>query len=254
MWGIRSERSCAGSRLRVAMSSLLLCAGVGVVVSVPATTATASANPSTLTWGVYSVPNLFGPTCYSTECELVMTLVQGQMILYGPQGQLEPGILSSWKTVSPLEYQYTVRSGARFSDGNPVTAADIAYDFNLQFNKKLASAESGLVTNVKSVTYSGDVVTIKLKQPDALVRQLPASIIGLVYEKSSVEKHLLNYGTPQVVPVGAGPYMVQSWVPDDQMVLVPNPYWYGGKPHFSKITLKMINDPDLAARLRRQEK
>ena len=139
-----------------------------------------------------------------------MTLIQGQMLVYGPQEQLEPGILSSWKTVSPLEYQYTVRSGVKFSDGNPVTAADIAYDLNLNFNTKLASQFGSLFVNVKSITYSGNVITVKLSHPDALVRQLPASEAGMVYEKASVEKNLLDYGTPQVLPIGAGPYKVSS--------------------------------------------
>jgi peptide/nickel transport system substrate-binding protein len=162
------------------------------------------------------------------------------MLTYGPQEQLEPAILSSWKTVSPLEYQYTVRPGVKFSDGNPVTAADIAYTLNMQLNPKLASQEGGLFVNVKSITYSGDVVTIHLSHPDALVRQLPATICGLVYEQSSVQKNLLDYGTPQVLPIGAGPYKVSQYVPDDQIVLVRNPYYYGPKPHFSSIVFKII--------------
>ncbi len=197
--------------------------------------------PSTLTWGLNSTPRtLFGPSDYASEGELVMTLIQGQMLTYGAQEQLEPAILSSWKTVSPLEYQYTVRPGVKFSDGNPVTAADIAYTLNLQLNPKLASQEGGLFVNVKSITYAGDVVTIHLSHPDALVRQLPATICGLVYEQSSVEKNLLDYGTPQVLPIGAGPYKVSQYVPDSQIVLVRNPYYYGPKPHFSSIVFKII--------------
>jgi peptide/nickel transport system substrate-binding protein len=197
--------------------------------------------PSTLTWGLNSTPRtLFGPTDYASEADLVMTLIQGQMLIYNAQEQLEPAILSSWKTVSPLEYQYTVRPGVKFSDGNPVTAADIAYTLNLQLNPKLASQEGGLFVNVKAITSSGDTVTVSLKRPDALVRQLPATIVGLVYEESSVSKNLLDYGTPQVLPIGAGPYKVSQYVPDSQIVLVRNPYYYGPKPHFSSIVFKII--------------
>ena len=140
----------------------------------------------------------------------------------------------------PAQFQYTVRPGVKFSDGDPVTAADIAYTLNLQLNPKLASQEGGLFVNVKSVTSSGNVVTLSLKHPDALVRQLPATICGLVYEQSSVSKNLLDYGTPQVLPIGAGPYKVSQYVPDSQIVLVRNPYYYGPKPHFSSIVFKII--------------
>ncbi len=245
-----SSRSKPPVRWRAALAGSLLVAGsvtaVGTVVGIAGTAAAGASVrpaglPSTLTWGLNSTPRtLFGPSDYSAEGELVMTLIQGQMLTYGPQEQLEPAILSSWKTVSPLEYQYTVRPGVKFSDGNPVTAADIAYTLNLQLDPKLASQEGGLFVNVKSVTSAGNVVTLKLSHPDALVRQLPATICGLVYEQSSVEKNLLDYGTPQVVPIGAGPYKVSQYVPDSQIVLVRNPFYYGPKPHFSSIVFKII--------------
>ena len=240
-----------GRRILVGLLSLTL-VGLGTLVAIPGAGASSGnaslrprALPSTLVWGLTTTPRtLFGPTDYAYFASFVMTLIQGQMLVYGPQEQLQPGILSSWKTVNKLEYQYTVRSGVKFSDGNPVTAADIAYDLNLNFNTKLASQFGGLFVNVKSVTYSGNVVTVKLSHPDALVRQLPATEAGLVYEKSSVEKNLLDYGTPQVLPIGAGPYKISSFVPDSQIVLVPNPYWYGPKPHFSQIIFKIIPNPD----------
>lgn len=224
------------------LGALFLSASTLFAVAAPAN---ASAGlPTTLVWGLSSAPRtLFGPTDYDYYEDFIMTLIQGQMLVYGPQEQLEPAIISSWKKVSPLEFQYTVRSGARFSDGNPVTAADVAYTLNLQLNKKLASQEGGLFVNVKSVTYSGDVVTVNLSRPDALVGQLPASEVGLVYEKASVEKNLLDYGTPQVPPVGAGPYKLSQWT-DSQITLVRNPYYYGPKPHFASIVFKIIPDPD----------
>lgn len=237
-------------RIFISVLSLVLL-GLGTLVVVPGATAGAGTKsqkaslPSTLVWGLATTPRtLFGPTDYAYFASFVMTLIQGQMLVYGPQEQLTPGIISSWKTVNPLEYQYTVRSGARFSDGHPVTAADIAYDLNLNFNKKLASQFGGLFVNVKAITYSGDVVTVKLAHPDALVRQLPATEAGLVYEQASVSKNLLDYGTPQVIPIGAGPYKVSSFVPDSEITLVQNPYWYGPKQHFKTIIFKIIPDPD----------
>jgi peptide/nickel transport system substrate-binding protein len=234
---------------RLVLGSAFLSFGTLVTVGGPAGNAVASASttsglPSTLVWGISSAPRtLFGPTDYDYYEDFIMTLIQGQMLVYGPQEQLEPAIISSWKTVSPLEYQYTVRTGAKFSDGNPVTAADVAYTLNLQLNTKLASQEGGLFANVKSVTYSGDVVTVTLARPDALVRQLPASEVGLVYEKTSVEKNLLDYGTPEALPVGAGPYKLSQWT-DSQVTLVRNPYYYGPAPHFASIVFKVIPDAE----------
>jgi peptide/nickel transport system substrate-binding protein len=218
-------------------------AGSGRVTASSARLKTQAAS-TTLTWGVSYLPRtLFVPTDYSTLGSWVMVLIQGQMLTYGPQQQLQPAILSSWKQESPTKFVYTVRPGVKFSDGNPVTATDIAYTLGLQLDPKVAAQEAALFSSVKSVTATDPgTVTMLLKHPDSLVQYLPASICGFVYEKKSVEANLQNYGTPQVATVGAGPYMVQQYVPDSQITLVRNPYYYGTKPKWDTIVFKAIPD------------
>lgn len=238
------NRRCVGGLL----ASSCLAAGVALSSAGAASGAGASAASSsnqTLVMGLQQLPRtLFVPTDYSTEASWVMVLIQGQMLTYGPQDQLEPAVLSSWKEISPTKYVYTVRPGAKFSDGNPVTAADIAYTYNLQLNPKVGAQEAGLFTSVKSATASGtNKVIVTLKHPDSLVKFLPASIAGFVYEQASVEKNLTNYGTPNVLPVGAGPYMVSQYTAS-QITLVRNPYYYGPKAKWSSIVFKGIPDPE----------
>ena len=132
----------------------------------------------------------------------------------------------------------------KFSDGNPVTTTDIAYTLGLQLDPKVAAQEAALFSSVKSVTATdARTVTVVLSHPDSLVQYLPATIVGFVYEKKSVEANLQNYGTPQVISIGAGPYMVQQYVPDSQITLVRNPYYYGAKPKWDTIIFKGIPDP-----------
>ena len=184
-----------------------------MLAAIMITTGAASVSAQTLTWGVQALPRtLFVPTDYSTLASWVMVLIQGQMLTYGPNQEIAPAILSSWTEVSPTEYVYTVRSGVKFSDGNDVTAEDIAYTLNLYIDPSVAAQEAALFTNVASVTATDpDTVTMTLKKPDSLAKFLPAGITGFVYEKSSVEANLENYGTPQVPTVGAGPYQVAEY-------------------------------------------
>lgn len=234
----RSKVSVRRRRRRGPLLAIALAVVIGVAGA-------ASASAQTLTWGLPNLPRtLFVPTAYSTTASWVMVLIQGQMLTYGPNQELEPAIFSSWKQVSPTEYEYTVRQGVKFSDGNPVTAEDLAYTLGLQLDPKVAAQEAALFTNVKSVAATGPgTVTMTLKKPDSLAKFLPAAITGFVYEKKSVEANLENYGTPQVLPVGAGPYKVQQYVQDSQITLVRNPYYYGTKPKWDKIVFKAIPDP-----------
>jgi peptide/nickel transport system substrate-binding protein len=185
--------------------------------------------------------SLFAPTNYSTDGQSIMSLVQGQLLTISPAGKLEPGVASAWKAVDNKTYEYTI-GNAVFSDGNKVTAEDVAYSLNLQLDPKVASQEAGLFGNVASVTFKGNVVTVKLKAADTLWQYLPTSLAGYVYQKKSVEASLATYGTPQTLPIGSGPYMVSKFVPDSQVVLVPNPKYVGTKPKYETITFKIIPD------------
>ena len=196
-----------------------------------------------LVWALGDSPRtLFAPTNYSTDGNLVMSLVQGQLMTFGTKGELLPGVASSFKTVSPTKFEYTIGAGHTFSDGNPVTADDVAYSLNLHLDPKVASQEGSLMANVKSVTAAGTVVTVTLSKPDALWQFLPASITGFIWEKKSVAASLSTYGTPQTLPVGSGPYKVSDYVPDAHITLVRNPYYTGKQTAYDKITFQIIPD------------
>lgn len=248
----RSDRSQSGRRHRAHGVRLLAAVTVvtltigGCTSSKNSTSTHTGANASTssvknLVWGLASTPRtLFAPTNYSTDGTLLMSLIQGQVLTFGQRGQLQPAIASSWKAVSPTQYEYTIGTTAKFSDGNPVTAEDVAYSLNLHLDPKVASQEASLMSNVRSITAAGDVVTVTLSKPDALWQFLPASITGYVWEKKSVEAKLSSYGTPETLPIGSGPYKVTAFVPDSRVVLERNTFYSGAKPQFDKITFQII--------------
>ena len=185
---------------------------------------------------------LFAPTNFSTDGNALMSLVQGQLLTFDSKGQLQPDVAESWKQVSPTEYQYQIRSGVKFSDGSDLTADDVAYSLNLHLDPKIASQEASLVTSVASVTASGSTVTVKLKAANSLWQYLPASIVGFIWQKKSVEANPSTYGTPQTLPIGSGPYKITEYTPDSRVVLERNPYYWGQKPQFDKITFQIIPD------------
>ena len=206
-------------------------------------TSTGAATVKDLVWGVADSPrSLFAPTNFSTSGTTIMSLIQGQLLTFGPNGELQPGVAESWKATSPTVYEYTIRTDLKFSDGAALTAEDVAYSLNLHLDPKVASQEASLMSSVDSVKASGDVVTVTLKRANTLWQYLPAGIVGYVWQKSSVEADLSTYGTPQTLPIGSGPYMVSEFVPDSRVVLERNPNYTGDQPQFDKITLQVIPD------------
>lgn len=241
MWMVRRDRN----RQTVLVILGVLAAMILGACSSPAPSSQTSsgATVKNLVWGIADSPrSLFAPTNFSTSGTTIMSLIQGQLLTFGPKGELEPGVAESWKAVSPTVYEYTIAKNLTFSDGSPLTSEDVAYSLNLHLDPKVASQEASLMSSVSSVKASGDLVTVTLKRANTLWQYLPAGIVGYVWQKKSVEANLGTYGTPQTLPIGSGPYMVSEFVPDGRVVLERNPKYTGDQPQFDKITLQIIPD------------
>ena len=105
------------------------------------TRAEAQAAPSgTLTWGITSIDSSLDPgLLYALDPNVVSAAECNSLVQYGPQGQLEPELASSWKQTSPTTIVYNLVHDARFWDGDPVTPRDVAFSVNRIFNPTLAN-------------------------------------------------------------------------------------------------------------------
>jgi peptide/nickel transport system substrate-binding protein len=215
----------------------------GVVTGIAGASHRSSAK--VLTWGLSGDPgSLWNATDFNgTNGAPIMSLINQGLVSITKNDTLVPNLASSWKEVSPTEYVYTIRKGVKFSDGNPLTARDVAYSIGVQANPKVASDESNFFTNIKSVHATQYTLTVTLSQPDALWPYIPAHEAGYVYEEKSLSQHLSGYGTPNALPIGTGPYMVQEYVAGSHVTLVRNPYYWGTKPYYDQIVFDFIPDP-----------
>ena len=198
-----------------------------------------------LTWGQQTDPgSLWNATDFNgTDGAPIMSLINQGLLSYTSKNTLVPNLATSWKAVTPTKYVYIIRHGVKFSDGNVMTAKDVAYSIGVQKNPKTASLESNFFANIKSVHAAGDKVTVVLSKPDALWQYIPAHEAGYVYEAKSLSAHLAGYGTPNVLPIGTGPYKVQEYVANSHVTLVRNPFYWGKKPYYDKIIFDFIPDP-----------
>jgi len=144
-------------------------------------------------------------------------------------GKLEPGLAEKWEVSQDgLTYTFHLRD-AQFSDGSPITAADVAFSLErIHSDKKSAyPAPLGAVDTIKA----GDdrTVVVTLKSPFApFLGNVEIWNMGIV-SKADVEKR----GEDAFVkaPLTSGPYAVKEWKPNEKLVLEPNPhYWRKGYP------------------------
>ena len=172
-------------------------------------------------WGEYGNP-LFQSTLLKRDANL----------------NLVGDLATKWE-LSPdrLTWTITIRSDAKFSDGKPLTADDVAFTYE---TGRTAAALLDL-TAVQSVrALNPTTVQITLKSPQVTFTH-KLSTIGIV------PKHAYGDGYG-AAPIGSGPYKFVSWTKGQQMIAEPNPYYYGAKPAFERITFLFTKeDATLAA-------
>ncbi|MGQ9705001.1 MAG: ABC transporter substrate-binding protein [Actinomycetota bacterium] len=130
-----------------------------------------------------------------------------------------------------LAYTVKIRDDVKFSDGWPLTAEDVAYTFE-------TAAKSGSVVDLSvldSVQAEDDhTVVFKLKEP-------MSTFVNLLITMGIVPKHAHNEDYAYN-PVGSGPYKLVQWDRGQQLIVEANPYYYGPKPFFKRLTFLFLEE------------
>ncbi|MCL6521459.1 MAG: ABC transporter substrate-binding protein [Firmicutes bacterium] len=159
-----------------------------------------------------------------------------------------PDLATSWEpSKDGLSWTFHLRQGVQWHDGQPFTADDVAFTFDqIVLNPKLAANGASYFKAVKDVVaVDPSTVVFHLNRPFAA---LPAY---LAYNAGILPKHIFEGKDPWTLasfnkehPVGTGPFMLQSYTPGQDVVLVRNPDYFGGAPHLDKLVFKILPDPN----------
>ncbi len=170
--------------------------------------------------------------------------IYDQLTDIAADGSVQPQLAIKWEaSADTTDWVFTIRTDAKFHDGQPVTAEDVAWSYK----KVLADPKSPVnayLNNVKSVEARGaDKVHFVLNGPFApWARQV--SLISIlpqkIYEKMGSTEFAQH-------PVGSGAYKALAWVKDDKVELEANTAYWGGAPQIKKVIFKPV--PSEASRV-----
>ena len=159
----------------------------------------------------YSPPTNWNPLNLGNDATGTQGLVYETLFLYDPiRGTYTPWLASagSWNGTT---YTITVRSGVKWSDGQPLTGADVAYSINLA-KTNVADPYATNVLTVASATASGNTVTVKFKGTpgytdwQGYLWKAPV-LPEHIWSKMSASAQITGANTN---PVGTGPMTVAS--------------------------------------------
>jgi peptide/nickel transport system substrate-binding protein len=159
-------------------------------------------------------------------------------------GKASPWLASSWSWSNGNKVlTFTIRHGVKFSDGTPMTAADVAFTFNLLH--KFPGLDLNSVWSVlSSVVQQGDKVVMTFKSPAVPYFFFIADQVGIVPQAIwSKLKNPVNYNDPH--PVGTGAYVVNPCTAQNVTYTANRHYWQPGEPKVAKVLYPAFtsNDP-----------
>jgi peptide/nickel transport system substrate-binding protein len=156
------------------------------------------------------------------------------------QNQAETPMLATKYTWGPdkKSITFTIRDGVKWNDGQPFSAQDVAFTFNLM--KRVSATDLYSLwtgAGLQSVTATGSQVTMQFDKPAEPYFWYFADLVGIVpqhiWSTGNAAVHPETFADPH--PVGTGPYTVSPCSPNN-IQYVANPYfWQTGKPYVQKV-------------------
>jgi oligopeptide transport system substrate-binding protein len=180
-------------------------------------------------------------------------------------GAIVPGVAESWTRTSTDTWIFKLRHDAKWSNGDPLTAADFIYAWQRVLDPKTGSKYTVLVEFIKNakailagkapLTSLGaraiDPYTIEVKTevPAAFFPELAATATMAPVNKAVVAKFGDTWTRPGNL-VSNGPYTLTDWEPNNRIVMVKNPhYWNASQVVITKVTYVPIESDETAMRM-----
>ncbi|MDQ7727137.1 ABC transporter substrate-binding protein [Halomonas sp. SpR8] len=163
-------------------------------------------------------------------------LFQSTLLSRGRDLTPQPELATEWSlSEDRLTWTLTLRDDARFADGAPLTAEDVAYTFN-------AAAKAGGRADLSALDHAQAVdehtVTLYLRTPRITFSD-QLMTLGIVPSAERDNGYSEQYGRQ---PLGSGPYQLVEWQEGEQLIVERNPYFYGPTPAFERLVFRFTGE------------
>jgi peptide/nickel transport system substrate-binding protein len=217
----------------------------------PWSVATSAAAPEgQMTWAVHVslAPSWFDPA--ETQGVIVPFMIlyalHDALVKPMPGQPMAPSLAESWTTSRDgLVYEFALRKGVTFHNGDPLTAEDVKFSFE-RYRGSSAKALHDRVARVEVVDPHRVRFVLKAPWPDFLTfYATPATGAAWIVPKRYVER--VGDDGFKRAPVGAGPYKLVSFAPGVEVVMEANEAYWRKVPSVKRLVLRAV--PDESTRL-----
>ena len=169
----------------------------------------------------------------------LLELIYEPLVVTDPDLNLQPGLATAWEfSEDGMTLTFTLREGVTFHDGSDFTAEDVIASFTRMLDEETASAARTNYLSIDSMEAPDDyTVVFNLNTPDAPLLLAMASTNAVI-----LSSDVIANDDPALVTIGTGPFMLDSWVPEETTTLTANATWWGDGPYVDGIEIRIIPD------------
>lgn len=173
----------------------------------------------------------------------------------GDASSVEPLLAESWEVSEDgLTYTFALRDDVTFANGDPLTGEDVVFSFNRLKNVKgQPSFLTDPIASIESADDSTVTITLSEARPSFL-----SELANTAFSVTNAEVVQASGGTDaedaaetdaatealDQTSAGTGPYILESWTPQEETVLVRNENYWGEQPYFDRVII--VNIPEAA--------
>lgn len=186
----------------------------------------------------------------------VSSLLFTPLVTVDDQGLPAPGLAESWDvSADQLTYTFHLRKDLKFSDGSPLTADDVAFTWTLLHDKaydgdsqipalRIEGGEAYKADKAGSISGITVIdpltVSAKLERPNATALVLlGGDVLSKAYYGKDYKFGQLDYIKKlHEKPLGNGPYVLEKFIPGQEVRYVANEHYYAGKPKTERFIYK----------------
>jgi peptide/nickel transport system substrate-binding protein len=203
--------------------------------------AQADAAGGTLRAGIKLSPTSMDPHFRLAGEQNLLRALHARLVGMSPEGKAEPGVAESWRPIGDGRvWEFRLRPGARFSDGSPLTAEDVA--FSLRRVPRIEGSAGAYHIFVRAITRVEvkDAGTLHLHtaEPYPFMAEDMAEI-AVISRALGEELRTADFNAGRV-RIFSGPYTLSDYRFGEFVAMRRNPHWFGPAPAFEEAQFRVI--------------
>ena len=200
----------------------------------------------TLTVALVSHAPTLDPHMHFERVGILVNINMFDSLLHrNPKLEFEPSLATSWKALTDTQWEFKIRKGVKFHNGETLTPDDVKYSFDRVIDQTKKSPQYGNIRAIKEVrVVNPETVHIITDKP------FPLLLERLVFFPIVPKKHIETVGDQAfgtTAPVGTGPWKFVEWKRDQLIRLEAFDQHWRGRPAFKTLIFRAV--PEVATQV-----